>query len=88
MEDGTPDSFVHTSCLQLVPGSAACPVQLPMAGSSVAALGWAVSGVGLAPNRCTAYHRSVEAENLYPRALGVRNCGCKKCYVYAGIFTE
>lgn len=48
----------------------------------------AVSGVGWAANRCTAYHANVEAGNLCPRALGVNNYSCKKCYMNANIFTE
>lgn len=92
MEGGTHDNFVHGSCLGLVTDSVACPERLHTAShrSELCLLPWdvAVPGVGLATNRCTAYHTNMEAENLCPRALGVNNCSCKKCYMNANIFTE
>lgn len=96
IEDRNPNNFVHSGCVWLVTDSVAFPERLLLRGYaashhselSLVPCDVAVSGVGWAANRCTAYHANVEAGNLCPRALGVNNYSCKKCYMNANIFTE
>lgn len=66
VEERNPDSFVRGSCLRFVTDSVAFPERL----LGLVPCDVAVSGVGWAANRCTAYHANVEAGNLCPRALG------------------
>lgn len=91
MEDSAPCNLVHGSCLWLVTDSLASPERLRTAshrGEFSVPCVVAVSGVGLATNRCTAYRTNVEAKNLCPRASRVNNCSCKKRYMNANILTE